>query len=85
MHDAVLVYIPRTTLKIILKVQKWLRDSDKYLKPAKSQPNGDTPPVKHENRTIADAVFVVGAAGFEPAISWSQTRRLNRAGPRPDR
>ena len=27
----------------------------------------------------------VGAAGFEPAISWSQTRRLNRAGPRPDR
>ena len=28
--------------------------------------------------------FGVGAAGFEPAISWSQTRRLNRAGPRPD-
>ena len=36
----------------------------------------------HKKNRPRSSGFVVGAAGFEPAISWSQTWRLNR-GPRP--
>ena len=30
-------------------------------------------------------LYEVGVAGFEPAISWSQTRRLDRTGPHPEK
>ena len=33
----------------------------------------------------SNSVFIVGVAGFEPATSWSQTRRDNRATLHPEK
>ena len=38
-----------------------------------------------KKRILTSILFCVGAAGFEPAASWSQTRHSNRAELRPER
>ena len=39
--------------------------------------------VKQKSPTFLSGSFVVGAAGFEPATTWSQTRYANRTALRP--
>ncbi len=40
--------------------------------------------IKLKEHSGEEMLFMVGAAGFEPATPWSQTRCANRTAPRPE-
>jgi hypothetical protein len=85
-------HIHRITLRVILVVEGLERTTANTLCVSRgflfpSAPSSKLETCGHK-KTATDfrqgGSSFVGAAGFEPAISCSQSRRLNRAGPRPD-
>ena len=53
-------------------------------KPTELSPDKSYCDVVKQKNILQEECFLVGAAGFEPATPWSQTRCANRTAPRPE-